>query len=484
MKILYLNISDTFLKKKYKLLLENSNNKKIKNKNSVFFKKNVLNFFFFNKSNNFNYFYNYYNKKDFNFFIKNEKYYEYNKYKNTYDCENKGIFESTFSKNIINREFSWFFLKKLIKINILESNRYPQVINFLENSSKQFLKNTKNSIHNLLFKNFEKLFYFGDSLTKNKNWGIRKLDKFNKIRGYFTNFYFEKYNTKKNSKYFFNHIFDTYLINNIYKKKSNIFINNTDYLVEDSEFIINTKLKVFLQKIKYTKYYDIFSLEFLDLEKKLDRVRKKRKNNREMRRWFSKFARYEILYSIKKVDKKKTISDRFLADTSYLSGSFNKIFKNHINSIRLNFTNRSDFWFIYNNFGHFSFSTDSFLNNILNGFTENNIFLNKYPIYKKINNTNLLNKLINYSYINYSLNCKKSKLINSFGFVKIFLDNLEFRNTLISEVSDLRDRSDIFNEYRENSFYFDEVNNNVLEFDKVSDFFLSYIINKKNKKKK
>jgi hypothetical protein len=167
-----------------------------------------------------------------------------------------------------------------------------------------------------------------------------------------------------------------------------------------------------------------------------------------------------------------------------LSGSFNKIFKNHINSIRLNFTNRSDFWFIYNNFGHFSFSTDSFLNNILNGFTENNIFLNKYPIYKKINNTNLLNKLINYSYINYSLNCKKSKLINSFGFVKIFLDNLEFRNTLISEVSDLRDRSDIFNEYRENSFYFDEVNNNVLEFDKVSDFFLSYIINKKKKKKK
>jgi hypothetical protein len=48
-------------------------------------------------------------------------------------------------------------------------------------------------------------------------------------------------------------------------------------LVEDSEFIINTKLKVFLQKIKYTKYYDIFSLEFLDLEKKLDRVRKKEK---------------------------------------------------------------------------------------------------------------------------------------------------------------------------------------------------------------
>jgi len=70
------------------------------------------------------------------------------------------------------------------------------------------------------------------------------------------------------------------ILENINKQ---LFLKNKN-TIKDDFFIINTKLSIFFNKLKYTKYYNVLSLGFLDLEKKFSRIKKKRKNNRELRR--------------------------------------------------------------------------------------------------------------------------------------------------------------------------------------------------------
>jgi predicted nucleotidyltransferase len=62
-------------------------------------------------------------------------------------------------------------------------------------------------------------------------------------------------------------------------------------LVDEQTYIVNIKLKNLLKGMKYSNIYKNYILSMLNFDKKLKRVSVKRKNNRELRRWFSKFAR-------------------------------------------------------------------------------------------------------------------------------------------------------------------------------------------------
>jgi hypothetical protein len=88
----------------------------------------------------------------------------------------------------------------------------------------------------------------------------------------------------------------------------------------------------------------MFILDFLESEKKIKRIKNKRKNNREMRRWFSKFGRFEILLSNQK--NIKNVSNFFIkfeSDPNYLIPFSSKLFKNHILNLKQNLVKHSNY---------------------------------------------------------------------------------------------------------------------------------------------
>jgi hypothetical protein len=70
----------------------------------------------------------------------------------------------------------------------------------------------------------------------------------------------------------------------IYNYTNKNYKNVGTGIVENKVYLINYKLKVFFKKLKYTKYYTFYNKYFYNTDLKLYRIKKKRKNNRELRR--------------------------------------------------------------------------------------------------------------------------------------------------------------------------------------------------------
>jgi hypothetical protein len=125
---------------------------------------------------------------------------------------------------------------------------------------------------------------------------LKRTGKLNQIRGYFSNFIFEKYSEKveyknKNIRELKNigHRLEKYLFYMQIKLFGEKHLSKK--LVDEQTYIVNIKLKNLLKGMKYSNIYKNYILSMLNFDKKLKRVSVKRKNNRELRRWFSKFAR-------------------------------------------------------------------------------------------------------------------------------------------------------------------------------------------------
>jgi len=228
---------------------------------------------------------------------------------------------------------------------------------------------------------------------------------------------------------------------------------------------------LFFNKLKYTKYYKVFNNEFVLDEKKIYRIRSKRKNNRELRRWHSKFSRLNFLYNNKLIVNSIPIN-RFLSDKNYLIGINSKIFKNHILNIKLKICSHSNFW-ILKNLQLKSVISNYFINDLINGPVLSLEYGFKYPI------ITVSGKLLNNNFINYN---KKicNNLKNNFNIIKMYYDNVELHNKLKDDMFDFSLRQKIFENYKFLDYDLSSFQNKNLEIEKSANYFIKYIINNKN----
>jgi hypothetical protein len=76
------------------------------------------------------------------------------------------------------------------------------------------------------------------------------------------------------------------------------------------------------------------------------------------------------------------------------------------------------------------------------------------------------------------INSTKNKNLNT-KFIKLYFDNLEFKNKLKNELYDFKIRSELFDKYRFYDYSNILTNNEFLDIEKITSYFSPYLINKK-----
>ncbi len=125
------------------------------------------------------------------------------------------------------------------------------------------------------------------------------------------------------------------------------FANAGQIVVDEDTLNINIKLRDFYKKLKYTKYYQ----EYIDIvnnyDKKFERIRNKRLENRELRRWYSKYERTKQLWGSKPKNESYGIGESFISnnkDSSSFRPTISKFAEMHIKQGGANLYKHSDLW--------------------------------------------------------------------------------------------------------------------------------------------